>query len=144
MMKIFLAGAKEYPDRAQMPGQKQVRILLVDDYDVLRNMLASVLREIGWLPTAVATGSEAITLLEKEHFDLAVIDYSLPDVPGTEVGERSGLPVLYITGRVDEFAEAMNTGNMASGAPWRLLAKPFLASTFVAAVQNMLLPQKKE
>lgn len=144
MMKIFLAGAQEYRERMQTQGRKPPRILLVDDYDQLRKLLASVLREMGWNPVAVATGNEAITLLaqaeaaETETFDLAIIDYSLPDVPGTEVGERSGLPVLYITGRVDQFSEAMRAGSMASGRPWRMLAKPFLASTFVAAVRDML------
>jgi CheY-like chemotaxis protein len=137
-MKVFLAGAKEYPDLMKTLQMTTPRILLVDDYAPLRNLLESVLREVGWEPTAVATGSEAIALLASEKFDLAVVDYSLPDVPGTEVGERSNLPVLYITGRVDQFAEAMNAGAMASGRSWRMLAKPFLASTFVAAVQNML------
>lgn len=68
----------------------QVRLIVVDDHEVVREGLAAALstdarmRVVG----AAATAEEAIRLVGATHPDLAVIDMRLPDLPGDELCRR--------------------------------------------------------
>lgn len=46
------------------------------------------MRSAGHLTAEAATAAEALTLLESERFDAAVVDYSLPDIDGMTLARR--------------------------------------------------------
>ena len=78
-------------------------ILVVDDETGIRSALVDILREEGWKAEAVASGEECLKAVEKNHFDLLLLDVWLPGVDGLEVlkrlKEREAAPaVILISG----------------------------------------------
>ena len=61
------------------------RILVVDDEDDLRTLLSHVLSTHGYDITSASDGEEAIALLEKVSFDVALLDIQMPNINGIEV-----------------------------------------------------------
>jgi two-component system response regulator RegX3 len=84
-----------------------LRILLLED-DPDQLAVAEVwLREGGHAVSAFSRGEEAIRAVEREGFDLAVLDWMVPDVSGEEVlrwlrGRGNGMPVVFATARDEE------------------------------------------
>ncbi len=63
--------------------QKDVRILIVDDNEDNRYTLARRLQREGWTNVASAeNGREALDKIEKERFDLVLLDIMMPEVNG--------------------------------------------------------------
>ena len=77
-------------------------ILLVEDDDNLRRLMATVLKRNRFNVFQAANGKEAIDLAENNHIDLMVCDIMLPEVNGYEVTMsvrefNEGLPVIMVT-----------------------------------------------
>jgi CheY-like chemotaxis protein len=84
-----------------------VRILLVEDSDTEAIMGASALMAEGWDVRRVATVREAIEIVGHDAFDIAVLDYLLPDGDGLQVLDAlrqraPTVPVLFLTGTGSE------------------------------------------
>jgi len=60
------------------------RILTADDGKVMRLVISRKLEEAGYTVTAVAGGREAIEAIEREPFDLIILDVHMPDMDGIE------------------------------------------------------------
>jgi len=61
-------------------------VLLVDDAEFFRNMLAPVLRAAGYVVTAAASASEALALLDADQaFDCLITDIDMPGMSGFEL-----------------------------------------------------------
>ena len=65
--------------------EKAVRILVVDDEEIIRVLLDEILSEEGYKVFQAVDGRVAIDLLEKESFDLVISDMVMPEVGGIEV-----------------------------------------------------------
>ncbi len=79
------------------------RILVADDEILIRTLLTEVLTEDGYEVTTAEDGAQAIALLEKERFDLAISDIVMPRANGIEVLLAARqldpeCPVIMITG----------------------------------------------
>jgi len=61
------------------------KILLVDDDEVITETLRLVLEEEGYLVETASTGQEAISKSHEEFYNLAIVDWRLPDIEGTKV-----------------------------------------------------------
>ena len=61
---------------------KPPKILVVDDESGIRSTLQGVLGDEGWETRTAITGEEALTLLEKESFDVVILDVLLPGKDG--------------------------------------------------------------
>jgi DNA-binding NarL/FixJ family response regulator len=79
-------------------------MLLVDDHAVVREGLKRVLGSAGnrWALTEAATGFQALEILRRENFELALVDLSLPGMPGLDLvqrikGEFSDVRVLVLS-----------------------------------------------
>ena len=77
-------GPRRPPARAR--GIAFMRVLVVDDEEVIRDVLGTLLTREGYEVTAAATAGEAVALFEAEPYDVVLLDLMLPD--------RSGLDVL--------------------------------------------------
>jgi len=93
------------------------RILLVEDRDSLRRLLARALTDDGYEVAAAATGGDAVRLLGERPFDLVLTDLKLPDRSGLEVLAASRqaqprVPVVVLTGygSIGAAVEAMKLG----------------------------------
>jgi DNA-binding NtrC family response regulator len=115
------------------------RILLVEDRDSLRRLLARTLADDGYEVTAAATGGDAVRLLGERQFDLVLTDLKLPDRSGLEVLAASRqaqprVPVVVLTGygTVGAAVEAMKLG------AYDFLEKPLELPDLAALVARAL------
>jgi two-component system nitrogen regulation response regulator NtrX len=78
-------------------------VLVVDDEESIRQLVADVLRDEGYHTTFAADGSEAIEAVAASPPDLVLLDVAMPGRDGLEVLEhlrttRPGLPVVMMSG----------------------------------------------
>ena len=64
------------------------RILVVDDDEGIRNSLATILKDEGYMVDVAKSGSEAIKKSRATVYNVALIDIRLPDMEGTEILTR--------------------------------------------------------
>lgn len=93
------------------------QILIVDDEDLFREDLASLLRAEGYECRTAATGEEGLAVAHEEEPDLVLCDLSMPGLDGVAVVddlamERPDLPVVLMTayGSLDTAIEAFRKG----------------------------------
>lgn len=78
------------------------KILLVDDDDACRAVCREELAEDGYAVCDCAQAPEALERLERENFDLVILDIRMPRMDGIEtlgriLSRRPGLPVVFYT-----------------------------------------------
>ncbi|MEM2144135.1 MAG: response regulator [Candidatus Jordarchaeaceae archaeon] len=61
------------------------KILIVDDDESIRKVLATILEKEGYTVDTAETGKEAIGKTESNSYNLALIDVRLPDMDGTKL-----------------------------------------------------------
>jgi DNA-binding response OmpR family regulator len=109
-------------------------ILIVDSQVEFRQQLVRLLEQAGHRATAVASVSEATSLLQTEVPDLLATDVVLTDGSSTSLvhqAEAAGAKTLMMTGNPDRIIEF-------DGAGQPYLSKPFLPDLFVQRVREML------
>jgi two-component system chemotaxis response regulator CheY len=119
-----------------------LKILVVDDSKVMREMIVACLRGVPGLEFAhAASGLEAIERLSLAPFDLVFLDLNMPDIGGFEVVEfiRSqdtlkALPVIVVTTRGDD---GSRTRALEIGAS-RFMTKPFSPDMVVAELRSLI------
>jgi len=96
---------------------KPAAILVIDDETNLRNTLAAILQQGGYLPTLAGDGREALACLEGGEFDLVFLDLRLSDTNGLDLLPRihkikPDLPVLILTAHatLESAMEAVRRG----------------------------------
>ena len=82
---------------------KSKRILVVDDQESMRDMLADLLDMMGYESCTVESASEALEKLIGSEIDLVITDLNMPEMDGMELMKRikelePDLPVIVITG----------------------------------------------
>jgi DNA-binding NtrC family response regulator len=71
-----------------MEGNKMkenVKILVVDDEAIMRNLLLKILEQEGYSVTLTGGFNEAMTKLETDNFDLVLSDIKMPDISGFDL-----------------------------------------------------------
>lgn len=114
------------------------RILVVDDEDMVREVIARYLERDGFRVDTAADGHRAMALLEERTPDLAVLDIMLPGIDGLELlraCRRAGsLPVILLTARGEEVDRILG---LELGAD-DYVVKPFSPRELVARVRSVL------
>ena len=113
------------------------KILLVDDDDALRESLSEQLRLHENLITVEAgTGTEALNLAKREHFDAILLDVGLPDMDGREVCRlmrRNGIksPIIMLTAAQTDADTILGLDSGAND----YVVKPFRLSVLLARLR---------
>jgi two-component system OmpR family response regulator len=86
--------------------QRTERILVVEDEDAIRDLVATALRFTGFPVSTVASGRAAIAEIRNEPFDLLILDVNLPDIDGFEITRKiradgNQVAVIFLTARDD-------------------------------------------
>ncbi|MGN6156309.1 MAG: cell cycle two-component system response regulator CpdR [Sphingomicrobium sp.] len=113
------------------------RILLAEDDTSMREYLQRALQRVGYEVDSVGCGTEAIPLLEKDHYDLLLTDIVMPEMDGIELAQKAStmdpdIRVMFITGFA---AVALQSGRTAPEA--KMLSKPFHLKDLVAEVDRI-------
>ena len=113
-------------------------ILLVDDEDSVRTILAFPLERDGYTVVQAADGEEALRLFDTTQVDLVVLDIMLPKLDGLEVCKRlrtaSNVPIIMLTARDDELDKVIG---LELGAD-DYITKPFSIREFRSRVRALL------
>jgi CheY-like chemotaxis protein len=116
-------------------------ILVVDDEDAVRRLVAAVLRRHGFSIIEAANGREALAALaERYDVDLVISDVLMPELGGRELAkqlqrDRPEMPVLFISGYTNQEL-ANEGGSLDTDATF--LAKPFSSQQLMSAVSTLL------
>src|SRR3954449_12812937 len=113
-------------------------ILLVDDEDAVRKVLAFPLERDGYEVIQAADGEEALQQFAQQPVDLVVLDIMLPRLDGLEGCKRlratSTVPIIMLTARDDELDKVIG---LELGAD-DYITKPFSIREFRSRVRALL------
>jgi len=112
---------------------KNMKILIVDDFSTMRRIVKNLLRDLGFNNTQEADdGLTALPMLKNGDFDFVVTDWNMPGMQGIDLlrniradANLKHLPVLMITAEAkrEQIIEAAQAG--VNG----YIVKPFTAAT---------------
>jgi DNA-binding NtrC family response regulator len=115
------------------------RILVVDDEEQMRDLLAKVLERKGFQTSVCGDGTEALAFLEKEPVDLVVTDVRMPGLGGMEalraVKELNpDIVVIIMTafGSIDQAVQAVKDG------AYDYINKPFKIDEMLLTIEKAL------
>jgi DNA-binding NtrC family response regulator len=122
---------------------EQARILIVDDDESIRKVLASILEEKGYRVDTAQSGKEAIEKTQSEFYNLALVDIRLPDMDGTEVlasvKETNPPMVKIIVTGYPSLQNAIDAVNKGADA---YILKPFKVDNILSEISGHLKKQK--
>jgi signal transduction histidine kinase/ActR/RegA family two-component response regulator len=128
------------PNRPGVEAGEGATILLVEDEDPLRAVVARMLAQAGYRVLDARTPGEARELFEQHRSEvsLLVTDVIMPEMNGPALAQRlvaqnPELRVLFVSGYTEELP-VLN----APGGKSNFLAKPFSSATLVTAVAELL------
>ena len=113
------------------------RILVVEDEKSINDLIEMNLTEAGYICECAYDGLQAADILERESFDLVLLDIMLPDVNGYELLDfikPMGIPVIFITakGSMEDKVRGLRLGADD------YLVKPFEIVELLARVEAVL------
>lgn len=127
-----------------MSDSPVIRVLAVDDEANVLTMLARVFRRTFGVVT-VPSGAAGVALLEDQSFDIALVDYSMPEMTGVEFFEiarrmRPEMIRVAVTGYGDqpELIDARRTGLCAE-----IVWKPWKAADLEATIRRLVTDAKR-
>ena len=126
--------------QARLESGTALRILVIDDDELVLKATKMLLELLGHRVTAAGCGEEALRLLaEGLQPEVAILDMNMPGLGGKGTLPRlrelrPGLPLLLATGRVDQEALELVEGHARVG----LLAKPFSIEDVQARLRALL------
>lgn len=114
-----------------------MRILIVEDEEAIANLLRMNLEEAGYSCEWASDGKIGADLIEKEQYDLVLLDIMLPEIDGFELLEYCkplGMPVIFITakGGVDTVVKGLKAGADD------YVVKPFQIGEVLARIEVVL------
>jgi len=120
---------------------KDMKILVVDDFSTMRRIIKNLLRDLGFTNTSDADdGTTALPMLKTGNFDFLVTDWNMPGMQGIDLlkavrqdQELSSLPVMMVTAesKRDQIIEAAQAG--VNG----YIVKPFTAQVLKEKIEKI-------
>jgi two-component system chemotaxis response regulator CheY len=126
-----------------MTLDKNMSILVVDDFSTMRRIITNVLRQLGFDNIIEAEdGSKALQVLESESVDFVITDWNMPQMSGLDLLKAirasenetlKDLPVLMVT------AEALQDNIIAAAKAGvnNYIIKPFDAQTLADKINKI-------
>lgn len=121
------------------------RILVIDDVPAFTALLRMTLESRGHHVSEAHDGADGLAALEREPFDLAVVDMMMPGLDGIEVIRRLRVrndpqapAIIAMSGGTDDFPAAFSLNLSAMHGADRVLYKPFDTSELTDAVDELL------
>lgn len=90
------------------------RVLIAEDSSVIQNLVKKILEFQNFEITAVKNGEQVLQTLQKEHYDIILLDINMPVMDGMESVKairaladpsKASVPVVAITGNARNYTE---------------------------------------
>lgn len=127
--------------KVEVALDKDMKILIVDDFSTMRRIIKNLLRDLGFTNTQEADdGMTALPMLRAGDFDFLVTDWNMPGMTGIELlkqvradAKLVNLPVLMVTAEAkrDQIVEAAQAG--VNG----YVVKPFTAQVLKEKIEKI-------
>ena len=113
---------------------KQEEILVIDDNQMTRDVLKQLLDDENYIVSSCPNGMSAIELIKEKPFEIFIIDYSMPEMPGDAVTAevRKLCPDAFIIGFSFEHKELIF---LAAGAD-KFIIKDELHAKLINAIKE--------
>jgi two-component system chemotaxis response regulator CheY len=121
--------------------EKNMKVLVVDDFSTMRRIIKNLLRDLGFTNISEADdGNTALPMLKAGDFDFVVTDWNMPVMQGIDLlkairadEKLSHIPVLMVTAEAkkDQIVMAAQAG--VNG----YIVKPFTAATLSAKLDKI-------
>ncbi|MEW5722125.1 MAG: chemotaxis response regulator CheY [Thermodesulfobacteriota bacterium] len=126
-----------------MPYDKNMKILVVDDFSTMRRIVKNILRQLGFNNIVEADdGTTAAALLEREKVDLIISDWNMPHMTGIELlrhvrstEEIKDIPFLMVTAE----AQQENIIEAVKAKVSNYIVKPFTADTLHEKIEKIFI-----
>jgi CheY-like chemotaxis protein len=125
----------EEPEESGLEAVSPLKVLLVDDEDLVRAATADMLADAGHMVHQAHSGPSALAIIEQDaSYDVLVTDYAMPLMSGAALIRRArelapAMPALLVTG----YASA--TTDVPAEVP--RIEKPFRATELVRSLQEL-------
>ncbi len=124
---------------------KKARILVIDDEEIVHASLKKILTRVGHEIQSAFSAKDGLDLLDRDKFDLIIVDLMMPEMNGIQfleaLRERNlPLPVLMVTGypTISTAVQALRLGAVD------YIAKPFTRKELLSPVHRALsLPEEE-
>lgn len=124
-----------------MPYDKNMKILVVDDFSTMRRIVKNILRQLGFNNIVEADdGTTAVGILEREKIDFIVSDWNMPQMTGIELlrhvrqtDELKDIPFLMVTAE----AQQENIIEAVKAKVSNYIVKPFTADTLQEKIEKI-------
>jgi len=124
-----------------MPADKNMRILVVDDFSTMRRIIKNILRQLGYNNIVEADdGTAAVGVLEREKVDFIISDWNMPQMTGIELlrhvrqtEQFKDTPFLMVTAE----AQQENIIEAVKAKVSNYIVKPFTADTLQEKIEKI-------
>jgi CheY-like chemotaxis protein len=121
------------------PGDKGFRILVVDDEPLVCDSVKRLLVSDGHQVEATTSAMEALSLVEKNRFDLVIVDYEMPVMSGDKLAAAikarvPDQPIIMITA----YPETIARSRVPLEGVDAVVNKPFPVGEMRQAIANLL------
>ena len=111
------------------------KILVVDDELDIALLIKDVLEDEGFSTTAIDSSKKALELVQKEKFDLILLDVMMPEMSGTtlctKIREITSSPIIFVTAKTSTLDKLLGFEVGADD----YITKPFIIEELVARVK---------
>ena len=117
----------------------QPSILVVDDEEIMREVITTLLEEEGYRVTSSATGEEGIERVKEEASDLVLLDLMLPSMSGLEtLEELIRIDPDIVVVMISAYASIENAVDATKSGAFDFITKPFKNEELLLVVKNGL------
>ncbi len=118
--------------------KKEIQILVVEDDNDINKLVCDILKKSGYTAQPAYSGTEAMLYIDKQEWDMVLLDLMLPGITGEEVllkiREYSLVPVIIISAK----GEAQTKVNTLRTGADDYITKPFDVEEVSARIDSVL------
>lgn len=116
------------------------KILIIEDDISIHNVIEEILKKNNYITYNAYSGSEAMLLLEKEKYDLILLDLMLPAISGEEIIKKvKDIPIIVLSAKIspEDKVNCLMTGAND------YITKPFDSNELIARIEVQLRQKNK-
>ncbi len=121
-----------------------LRVLIVEDEEPIRKLIAKILNKEGILVSQAGNGKQGLEMINKYNFDLVILDILMDDISGFDVAREIRkydvqLPIIFLSGKKEDedIIQGLDIGADS------YITKPFSPSVLCAQVKSQIKRRKQ-